>query len=108
VLGAALAADASVGSRLRHIADTVRHLPSCLRLAQGAESRRMNRTDVMLAVVNMAAVGGAMPSNEAISHIATMVDRLNPASASYQEDVGVLLRIGATIWTLEYEASRRT
>ena len=66
----------------------------------------MNRTDVLLAVVEMAEVGGAMPADDAISHIAAMIDRLDMASPSYEADMQVLLSIGATIWTLE-DARRR-
>ena len=60
----------------------------------------MNRTDVMVAVVNMAELGGAFPADEAISHIAAMIDRLDVLSDTYQRDAALLLGIGATIWTL--------
>ena len=73
-----------------------------------AHSRTMNRTDVMFAVVERAGAGGALPATEAISHIAAFIDRLDKASESYQTDLEVLLSIGATIWTLEVEAARRT
>ena len=66
--------------------------------------RSMNRTDVMLAVVEMARVGGAMPSDEAISHVAALIDRLDKAGPSYEADVRVLLSIGATIWQLQQGA----
>ncbi|MDM0066768.1 hypothetical protein [Variovorax sp. J31P207] len=68
----------------------------------------MNRTDVMLAVVEMARAGGALPGTEAISHIPALIDRLDKASESYQPDLELLLNIGATILTLELEAARRT
>ena len=60
----------------------------------------MNRTDVMLAVVEMAEAGGALPADEAISRIAVLIDRLDVHSENYQIDMEVLLCIGATIWTL--------
>ena len=66
----------------------------------------MNRTDVMLAVVEMAEVGGALPADVAISQIAALIDRLDVHSESYQFDLEVLLSIGATIWTLAKEAER--
>ena len=72
-----------------------------------AHSRAMNHTDVMLAVVEMARVGGALPATEAISHIAAFIDRLDKASERYQIDLEVLLSVGATIWTLEVEAAKR-
>jgi len=62
----------------------------------------MNRTDAVLAIVEMASIGGAASSQDAVSHIATMIDRLDKASLSYEDDVRLLLCIGATIWTLEY------
>ena len=65
-----------------------------------------NRTDVMLAVVEMAGVGGALPADEAISQIAALIDRLDVHSESYQIDLEVLLSIGATIWTLANAAER--
>lgn len=59
----------------------------------------MNQTKVMLAVIEMARMGGAMPADEAISHVAALIDRLDMHSETYE--VEVLLAIGATIWTLE-------
>ena len=66
----------------------------------------MSRTDVMLAVVEMAVEGGASPPNVAISQIAALIDRLDVHSESYQIDLEVLLSIGAAIWTLAKEAER--
>lgn len=37
----------------------------------------MNQTNVLLAVAEMALMGGAMPAYEAISHIAALIDRLD-------------------------------
>lgn len=61
----------------------------------------MNRTDVMLAVVEMANVGGAMRPDDAISHIAALIDRLDPLGDSYERDVEALLGVGACIWELQ-------
>lgn len=62
----------------------------------------MNRTDAVLAIVEMARIGGAVSPQDAVSHIATMIDRLDKVSLSYEDDVRLLLGIGATIWTLEH------
>lgn len=64
----------------------------------------MSRTDAVLAVVEMARMGGSASPHDAVSHIATMIDRLDKASPSYEDDVMLLLSIGATIWTLEHRA----
>lgn len=57
----------------------------------------------MLTIVDMAAVGGALSSEDAISHLAEMIDRLDTASSEYEADVEVLMAIGATIWSLQYD-----
>lgn len=60
----------------------------------------MNRTDVMLRIVEMAKVGGAMPADEAVSLVASMIDRLDMRADTYEKNVEGLLRLGATIWDL--------
>lgn len=60
----------------------------------------MNHTDVMLRIVEMAKVGGALSSQDALANIAAMIDRLDVRSDSYEEDVAQLMKIGATIWDL--------
>jgi hypothetical protein len=67
----------------------------------------MNRTDVMVAVVNTAEPGGAFPPDEAISQVAAMIDRLNVLSDTYRRDAALLLGMGTTIWTLDGSALRR-
>lgn len=62
----------------------------------------MNRVDAVLAIVAMARMGGAASPQDAVSHVATMIDRLDKASLSYEDDVRLLLAVGATIWTLEH------
>lgn len=62
----------------------------------------MNRIDAVLAIVEMARIGGAASPQDAVSHIATMIDRVDKASLSYEDDVRLLLGIGATIWALEH------
>jgi hypothetical protein len=59
----------------------------------------------MVAVVNTAELGRSFPADEAISHVAAMIDRLDVLSDTYQRDAALLLGIGATIWTLAKGAS---
>ena len=60
----------------------------------------MNHADVMLRIIEMAKVGGAMPPDEAVALVATMIDGLDMRADSYEKDVARLLRLGATIWDL--------
>lgn len=62
----------------------------------------LNRTDAVLAIIEMARIGGAASPQDAVSHMATMIDRLDKVSLSYEKDVILLLGIGATIWALEH------
>ncbi len=66
----------------------------------------MNRTDVLLAVIKLADIDGGMPPEDAISHITTLIDRLDMAHPEYENDVETLLKIGATIWTLNRSAGK--
>ncbi len=72
-------------------------------LAASGEARHirwMNQTDVMLRIVDMATVGGAIPADEAIALVAAMIGRLDMLADSYEDDVAVLLKIGATLWVM--------
>ena len=60
----------------------------------------MNRTQIMLAVVELAKTGGALAPEDAISLISAMIDRLEPSDEAYERDVEALMKIGATIWDL--------
>ncbi|MDI1341479.1 hypothetical protein [Polaromonas sp.] len=62
----------------------------------------LNRTDAVLAIIEMARIGGAASPQDAVSHIATLIDRLDKTRLSYEGEVRLLLSIGATIWTLEH------
>lgn len=64
------------------------------------QTAAMNHTDVMMRIVEMAKVGGALSPEDAIAHIAAMIDRLDMYSDSYERDMEVLVKIGATIWDL--------
>ena len=55
----------------------------------------MNHADVMLRIIEMAKVGGAMPPDEAVALVATMIDGLDMHADSYEKDVARLLRLGA-------------
>lgn len=61
----------------------------------------MNQTDVMLKIVEMAQVGSAMAPSDAISNLAILIDRLDMAHPDYENDVAVILGIGACIWNME-------
>lgn len=60
----------------------------------------MNRTKVMLRIVEMAEAGGHMPPDVAISLVAVMIDRLDMSSEHYERDLSALLGVGATIWAM--------
>jgi hypothetical protein len=60
----------------------------------------MNQTDVMLKIVEMAAVGGVLEPEEAIARVAALIDGLDMQSATYEADVSALAKIGATIWAM--------
>lgn len=64
------------------------------------QSSVMNRTDVMLKIVEVAKVGGALPADEAVALVAIMIDRLDVYEDDYERDMAALLKIGATIWDL--------
>lgn len=60
----------------------------------------MNQTRVMVAILEMARMDLGFPADEAISKIAAMMDRLDPASETYWEEMNTLAKIGATVWNL--------
>jgi hypothetical protein len=59
----------------------------------------MKQADVMLKIVERAQAGGALPVEEAIAQIVRLINLLDPHAVHYQADVGLLVEIGATIWT---------
>lgn len=67
----------------------------------------MNQTKVMLAMVDMAAAGVVLPVENAISSLATLIDRLDIKTPTYKDDVDALLSVGATIWKLRCEVRVR-
>ncbi|ADU99413.1 hypothetical protein [Alicycliphilus denitrificans] len=60
----------------------------------------MNQADVVLKIVEMAKVGGSLPPESAIAHVAALIAELDVHSASYERDMERLVKIGATIWDL--------
>lgn len=60
----------------------------------------MNQTEVMLAIVEVARGDGALSPEDAISLVASMIDRQEMSDPIGHQRVEDLLRIGATIWKL--------
>ncbi len=60
----------------------------------------MNQTDVVLKIVEMAKVGGALPPENAIAHVAALIAELDVPSDSYERDMERLVKLGATLWDL--------
>lgn len=61
----------------------------------------MSETTVLIKMVEMAKVGGALPPDEAMSRLAAMAAALDVYSDTYEADLALLVRIGATIWDLQ-------
>lgn len=60
----------------------------------------MSQTELQQQIVELAEAGGALPTEEALRVVATMVGRLDPADECYELNVAALMRVGATIWSL--------
>ncbi|MET3376469.1 hypothetical protein ABIC89_005548 [Variovorax boronicumulans] len=60
----------------------------------------MNPTDMILQIAAMAKIGGALPPADAMNMLASMIERLDMHSDSYEMDVAALVKVGATIWNL--------
>lgn len=65
--------------------------------AGGRQSCNMNRSEVLRQIFELGSAGGALPSDEALRVVATMIDRLDANSDSFELDVVALMRVGATI-----------
>ena len=63
----------------------------------------MNRTDVILEMVERAQLERPLLPEDAISYLAAMIDCLEPGYPYYADDVETLMRIGACIWQLQLE-----
>lgn len=63
----------------------------------------MNRTDVMLTMIEMAQQGQALKPEDAIALVASMITRLEPLAPDFDTDMEALLGVGACIWQLQQE-----
>lgn len=76
-------------------------LQACLApVAHQEHSDAMNQTDVMIKILEMARVGGAMDPPEAIAYVSSLIDRLDMHGEGYEQEVRMLLRLGAAIWEM--------
>jgi hypothetical protein len=57
----------------------------------------MEHAQIKQAIADMAAMNAVLSPEEAVAQVASMIDRLEPRSESYEKDVAVLLSLGATI-----------
>lgn len=60
----------------------------------------MKQPDAMLRILETEASGGAADPDVAIANIASLLERLDPATEGYEKDVADLLAVGACIWAL--------
>lgn len=63
----------------------------------------MNQAEILLAVIEGAKVGPAVAPEEALSLLASVIERLDKASDSYERNVGDLFSVGACIWQMQGE-----
>lgn len=63
----------------------------------------MNQADIMQAVIEGAKIGPNVWPDEALSRLASVIDRLEPISTSYERDMCDLLSVGACILQMQSE-----
>lgn len=63
---------------------------------------RMDQTEVFQQIVQLGRAGGALPPDEALRVLVTMIDRLDVNSECFELDVAAMMRVGATIWASTY------
>jgi hypothetical protein len=66
----------------------------------------MNRTDVLIAMAEVAHTGGAVTPEDAIAQLAMIIDDLEPSCSGSDLVAEMLLRIGACVWKLQQEQLR--
>jgi hypothetical protein len=66
----------------------------------------MNRTDVLIAIAEIARTGGASAPQDAISQLAVIIDGLELSSSGSEQVMEMLLRIAACLWNLQQERMR--
>ena len=66
----------------------------------------MNRTDVLIAIAEIARTGGASAPEDAISQLAVIIDGLELSSSGSEQVMEMLLRIAACLWNRQQERMR--
>ena len=66
----------------------------------------MNRTDVLIAIAEIARTGGASAPEDAISQLAVIIDGLELSSSGSEQVMEMLLGIAACLWNLQQERMR--
>lgn len=63
----------------------------------------MNQSKILLAVIEGAKVGPTVEPEEALSLLASVIDRLDKYSDNYERDMRDLFSVGACIWQMQGE-----
>ncbi len=66
----------------------------------------MNRTDVLIAIAEIAHTGGAATPEDAIAQLAMIIDDLELSHGGAEHVMEMLLRIAACLWNLQQERLR--
>ena len=66
----------------------------------------MTRTDVLIAIAEIAHTGGAATPEDAIGQLAMIIDGLELSHGGTEQVMEMLLRIGACVWNLQQERLR--
>ncbi|MBT9514462.1 MAG: hypothetical protein IV104_19145 [Acidovorax sp.] len=66
----------------------------------------MNRTDVLIAIAEVARTGGASAPEDAIAQMAMIIDDLELSHSGAEHVMEMLLRIAACLWNLQQERMR--
>ena len=66
----------------------------------------MTRTDVLIAIAEIAHTGGAATPEDAIGQLAMIIDSLELSHGGTEQVMEMLLRIGACMWNLQRERMR--
>ena len=66
----------------------------------------MNRTDVLIAIAEVARSGGAAAPQHAIPQLAMIIDDLELSCSGSEQVMEMLLRIAASLWNLQQERMR--
>ena len=66
----------------------------------------MNRTDVLIAIAEVARTGGASSPEDSISQLAMVIDGLELSSSGSEMAMEMLLKSAACLWNLQQERMR--